>query len=62
MNSREARTSFEKAEAKAAEAVELLARPIGLGASHSIEHQSVQAMAEAMRDLARGLQALTPEA
>lgn len=53
-----ARTAFENAEVHANTAVTLLAQPIGGGARQSIEHQGMQALAEAVRDLARGLQRL----
>jgi len=56
-----AKAAFESAEVKANEAVSLYAKPIGLGARHSIEHQGIQALAEAVRDLAHGLQELSEE-
>jgi ubiquinone biosynthesis protein UbiJ len=56
-----ARTAFKKAEQNAKRAVDLFAQPIGGGARQSIEHQGIQALAEAVRDLAHGLQELDEE-
>ena len=58
MTSDAARTAFEKAEENATRAVDLFAQPIGGGARQSIEHQGIHALAEAVRDLARGMQEL----
>lgn len=59
MTSNDANRSFRSASERAQAAIDLYAKPIGLGASHSTEHQAVQALAEAIRDLADGLAAMT---
>jgi hypothetical protein len=59
MTSNDANLSFRSASENAQKAIDLYAKPIGLGARHSTEHQGIQALAEAIRDLADGLTAMT---
>jgi hypothetical protein len=61
MTSKAASEFFAEAEKKAAEAVDLYAKPIGLGARQSIEHQGIQALAESIQKLAQGLLALSDD-
>lgn len=59
MTSDDANLSFRSAAESAQKAIDLYAKPIGLGATHSIEHQGIQALAEAIRDMADGLATIT---
>lgn len=59
MTNNDANLSFQSASESAQKAIDHYAKPVGLGASHSIEHQGIQALAEAIRDLADGLAAMT---
>ncbi|WP_344793721.1 hypothetical protein [Frondihabitans peucedani] len=51
----DANLSSRSAADSAQKAVDLYAKPIGVGATHSIEHQGPQVLAEAIRGLADGL-------
>jgi hypothetical protein len=55
MSKDEAQHAFRQAFESAELAVSLYAKPIGLGARQSIEHQGYQALSEAIREIARGL-------
>lgn len=54
-----AEAAFRRAEDEAAEAVNLYATPVGGGGRHSVEHQGIHALAEAIRELAHGMQELS---